>query len=140
MMWSLISGYANYIKIGLYVVAACGIFYCGFHIGNQRYLDYKRENDELVAQQKIKIEAVQKEHELVTKGIQDEYNAKLALLRQYYANGVRSNGSSSMPGIATTPKIADATAAYSVLAGQCAETTLQLVELQKWINEQIGIK
>ena len=45
-----------------------------------------------------------------------------------------------MPGIATTPKIADATAAYSVLAGQCAETTLQLVELQKWINEQIGIK
>ena len=139
-MWSLISGYANYIKIGLYVVAACGIFYCGFHIGNQRYLDYKRENDELVAQQKIKIEAVQKEHELVTKGIQDEYDAKLALLRQYYANGVWSNGSSSMPGIATTPKIADATAAYSVLAGQCAETTLQLVELQKWINEQIGIK
>jgi len=143
-MWSTITGffseYVNYIKIGLYVVAACGIFYCGFHIGNQRYLDYKRENDELVAQQKIKIEAVQKEHELVTKGIQNEYDAKLALLRQYYANGVRSNGSSSMPGIATTPKIADATAAYSVLAGQCAETTLQLVELQKWINEQIGIK
>ena len=141
MMWSLISGYANYIKIGLYVVAACGIFYCGFHIGNQRYLDYKRVNDEVVAQQEIKIEAIKKEHELVTKGIQDEYDAKLALLRQYYANGVRQpNGSSSVSGISTTSSITNERAAYNQLAERCTETTLQLEELKAWINAQIGVQ
>jgi len=140
MMWSLLNGYANYVKVGLYVVAVCGIFYCGFHIGNQRYLDYKRANDEVVAQQEIKIEAIKKEHELINKGIQDEYDAKLALLRQYYANGVRQSGTSSVPGISGTTKLSDAIAAYNKLASDCAATTLQVVTLQQWINEQIGIK
>jgi hypothetical protein len=139
-MWSFFNEYLTYIKAGLYVLAVCGIFYCGFHIGNSRYLAYKSEVEVAQKAQEAKVQAIQKEHELVTKGIQDEYDAKLALLRQYYANGVHTNGSSNMPGISTTSKITDATAAYSVLAGQCAETTLQLVELQKWINEQIGIK
>ena len=139
-MWSLLNGYANYVKVGLYVVAVCGIFYCGFRIGNQRYLDYKRANDEVVAQQEIKIEAIKKEHELINKGIQDEYDAKLALLRQYYANGVRQSGTSSVPNISGTTKLSDAIAAYNQLASDCAATTLQVVTLQQWINEQIGIK
>jgi hypothetical protein len=62
-------------------------------------------------------------------------------VRQYYVNGVRqSDGSSTMSGISTTTSVADAKTAYAILAGQCAETTIQLVELQKWINEQIGVK
>ena len=32
-------------------------------------------------------ESIKKQQEITTKGIQDEYDAKLALLRQYYANG-----------------------------------------------------
>jgi len=141
MMWSLLNGYANYVKVGLYVVAVCGIFYCGFRIGNQRYLDYKRANDEVVAQQEIKIEAIKKEHELINKGIQDEYDAKLALLRQYYANGVRNNnGGNSVSGISSTSKLSDAIASYNELASNCAQTTIQLVTIQQWINEQMGIK
>ena len=74
-------------------------------------------------------------------GIQDEYDAKLALLRQYYANGVRRPTSTgAMSGISSTTSLADAIAAYNVLAGQCAETTLQTVTLQKWLTEQMSIK
>ena len=132
--------YGTYVKAILLIALVCGVFFAGWHTRDRDFTIYKDQVRIEAEKAQAHTEAVQKEHELVTKGIQDEYDAKLALLRQYYANGVRSNGSSSMPGIATTPKIADATAAYSVLAGQCAETTLQLVELQKWINEQIGIK
>jgi len=132
--------YGTYIKAGLLIVLVCGVFFAGWHTRDRDFTIYKDQVRIEAEKAQAHTESVQKQQALITKGIQDEYDAKLALLRQYYANGVRSNGSSSMPGIATTPKIADATAAYSVLAGQCAETTLQLVELQKWINEQIGIK
>ena len=140
-MWSFISGNINYIKIGLYVVAACGIFYSGFHIGNQRYLDYKSEVEVAQKAQEQKVESIRAQQELINKGIQDEYDAKLALLRQYYANGVRQPTSTKqMSTFTDTAKLFDASAAYAELAGNCAQTTLQLVELQKWINEQIGIK
>jgi hypothetical protein len=39
-----------------------------------------------------------------------------------------------------SPKQFDAVAAYSQLTSDCAQTTLMLVELQKWLNEQMGIK
>jgi len=139
-MWSLISIYANYFKIGAAVLVACICFYGGFHIGNNRYLEYKQEQETLAKAQEAHVESIQKQHELVTKGIQDEYNAKLALLRQYYVNGVRQPSTSTVPGISTASSIADATTAYTILVGQCAETTLQLVELQKWMLEQVAIK
>ena len=140
-MWSFISGNINYIKIGLYVVAACGIFYSGFHIGNQRYLDYKSEVKVAQKAQEQKVESIRAQQELINKGIQDEYDAKLALLRQYYANGVRNNnGSNTMSSISSTSKLSDAIAAYNQLASDCAATTLQAVTLQQWINEQIAIK
>ena len=139
-MLELLNGYINYIKIGFAVLLACGLFYSGFHIGNNRYLEYRASVEEIAKTQEAKVQSIQAQHELVTKGIKDEYDAKLALLRQYYANGVRQSSSSAVPGISTTSSIADATTAYTVLVGQCAETTLQLVELQKWMLEQMGIK
>jgi len=147
-MWSLllsgassfVSSYINYIKIGLIVLALCLSGYVGFHMGNSRYLTYKTEVEAVAEIQKAKVESIEAQHKLVTKGIHDEYDAKLALLRQYYANGVRQPSGSSVSGISGTAKSFDATTAYTVLAGQCAETTLQLVELQKWMVEQMGIK
>jgi hypothetical protein len=48
--------------------------------------------------------------------------------------------SSKVSGLSAAPTVADVATAYNVLAGQCAETTAQVVELLKWINQQIGIK
>ena len=103
-------------------------------------MDYKREIQTAQREQEIKVQSIQKQHELVTKGIQDEYDAKLGLIRQYYSSGVRQPNSSSVSNLSTTASIANAAIAYNQLASDCAATTLQLVELQKWINEQIGIK
>ena len=139
-MWSLISIYANYFKIGAAVLVACICFYGGFHIGNNRYLEYKQEQETLAKAQEAHVESIQKQHELVTKGISDEYDAKLALIRQYYSNGVRQPNSSSVSSLSNTASISNAATAYNQLASDCAATTIQLVELQKWINEQIGIR
>jgi hypothetical protein len=132
----------TYVKIGVAIALLLGAFASGWSVRNRDFNDYKREVDYAAKAQDANTKAVQKQQELVTKGIQDEYDAKLATLRNYYKSTSvwNNNGGSAVPGLSPAPKSADVIAAYNELAGNCAQTTLQLVELQKWINEQIGIK
>jgi hypothetical protein len=132
----------TYVKAGLFTVVLCSVFYFGYHIGNSKYVSLKQETELLAKTQEAKVESITKQQKLVTKGIQDEYEAKLSAIRSYYkSTSVWNNPSSSkVSGLSTAPTVADVATAYNVLAGQCAETTAQVIELQKWINEQIGIK
>jgi len=129
----------TYVKIIVGVILLSGCFYG--YVEHNRFEAYKREVQIAADKQKAEVESIQKQHELVTKGISNEYDAKLALVRQYYANGVRQpNGSSSVSGISTTSSITNERAAYNQLAERCTETTLQLEELKAWINAQIGVQ
>lgn len=129
---------STYIYGGLILISIICFGY-GRHEHN-KYVNFKAEVESLAKVQEAKVESIKKQQELVTKGIEDEYKAKLALLRTYYANGVRNPGSGPVPSLSDPSKPFDPTASYALLAGQCAETTLMLVELQKWLREQVGIK
>jgi hypothetical protein len=131
----------DYAKLAIIGAVLSIAFGSGWWMGYSRYVEYKKSVEIAAQAQEEKVKSIRTQQELITKGIQNEYDAKLALLRQYYANGVRqpnSSGVSTNSGI--SPKPFDASAAYSVLVGQCAETTQQLVSLQEWLNEQMGIK
>jgi len=130
----------DYAKLGIAVFILLGAFATGWGLRNRDFNDYKREVSNAAKTQEAKVESIQKQHELVTKGISDEYDAKLALLRNYYANGVRQPNTSKLPTIPNAPSGLDAITAYNLLAGQCSETTQQIVSLQKWTNEQMVIK
>jgi len=130
----------DYWKLGIIAGIVVAIFGSGWWVGHSKYVTYKAEVEAVAKTQEAHVESIEKQHALVTKGIQDEYDAKLALLRQYYANGVRQPSTSKMSGISAAPSSSDVIASYNILAGQCAETTQQLVSLQKWLNEQMGIK
>ena len=133
--------YANYIKAGLIIFAICLVFFAGWHMRDRDFTVYKMAVQAAAEKQAAETASVQKQQALVNKGIEDEYNAKLALIRQYYVNGVRNNnGSSTVSGISAAPSISDVISSYNILAGQCAETTAQTIALQDWINQQIGIK
>ena len=133
--------YGTYLKAILLIGLVCGIFFAGWHTRDRDFTIYKDQVRIEAEKAQAHTESIQKQQEITTKGIQNEYDAKLALLRQYYANGVRNNnGSNPMSSISTTSKLSDAIAAYNQLASDCAATTLQAVTLQQWINEQIAIK
>jgi len=133
--------YGTYIKAGLLVVLVCGVFFAGWHTRDRDFTIYKDQVRIAAEKQQAENESIQKQQALINKGIQDEYDAKLSLLRQYYANGVRNNnGASTVSGISSTTKLSDAIAAYNQLASDCAATTLQTVTLQQWVNEQLGVK
>ena len=130
----------DYVKISLLGGLCLILFGSGYWMGYSRYIEYKKSVEIQAKTQEAKVESIQQQHELVKKGIQDEYDAKLSLLRQYYSNGVRQPDPSKLSGISTTASIANATTAYNQLASQCSETTLMLVELQKWLTETYSVK
>ena len=130
----------DYVKLSIIAAVSVVLFGSGWWMGYSKYLDYKKEVEIVAKTQEEKVKSIRSQQELVTKGIQNEYDAKLALLRQYYANGVRQPNTSSVSNLSTTAQLANASAAYTELIGQCAATTQQLVSLQEWINEQMGIK
>lgn len=141
-MWGILGNYATLIKAGLIISAICVVFFAGWHMRDRDFTIYKMAVQTAAEKQQAQTESIQKQHELVTKGIQDEYDAKLTTLRNYYKSTSvwNNNGTSSLPGISAAPKSADVITAYNELAGNCAQTTLMLVELQKWLNEQVDIK
>lgn len=131
-----------YAKLIAGAVLVLGVFYAGWHTRDVDFMAFKKEVESVAKIQEAKVESITKQQALVTKGIQDEHDAKLNALRNYYkSTSVWNNASGgSVPGISAAPSVSNVVASYNELAGRCAETTLMLVDLQKWLNEQIGIK
>ncbi|CAB5079580.1 hypothetical protein UFOVP146_20 [uncultured Caudovirales phage] len=132
----------TYVKIATGVICVLGIFYAGWHIRDVDYMAFKAQVKAESEKQEAHVESIKKQQDLVTKGIQNEYDAKLTAIRNYYkSTSVWNNGSGSqMSGISTAPSVTDVISSYNQLASSCAETTQQLVSLQEWLNQQIGIK
>jgi hypothetical protein len=129
-----------YAKILAGAICVLGIFYAGWHLRDVDFMAYKKEVEHVAKAQEAHVESIKKQQDLVTKGIQNDYESKLAAVRNYYG-GVQFNSSSrTMPGISAAPKGTDAETAYPILAGQCAAATAQLTSLQDWVNAQVAIK
>jgi hypothetical protein len=129
-----------YVKIGLVLLVLCSVFYSGWHTRDRDFTAYKVAIEAAAKAQEAHNVAVEQQHQLVNEGIKNEYEAKLAAVRNFYSSGVRNPSGGSVSGISPAPKGTDAETAYPILARQCAETTAQLTSLQDWINQQVGIK
>jgi len=129
-----------WIMVGLTVFALAGFGY-GKYQHNQ-YVTFKAEVEAAAKAQEARVESIKKQQALVTKGIENEYEAKLSAIRNYYKSiSVWNNPSSSkVSGLSTAPSATDVITAYNLLAGQCAETTAQTIALQDWLKQQMGIK
>jgi hypothetical protein len=128
----------DYVKLGVAAALLLGAFASGWGLRNRDFNEYKQEVSNAAKAQEAHVESIKKQQTLVNKGIEDEYNAKLALLRQYYANGVRQPNTSKLPNISNATNGINDIATNTLLA--CAQTTQQLISLQEWLNQQIGIK
>ena len=120
-------------------VTGAGAYFKGKAVVQERFDAFKSQVE---IQGKAQIESNKRMaalHEQAKEDIQDEYEKRLADLRQSYALGVRKPDPRGSR-VSTVPKPttgAAATAADHGLALRCAETTLQLVELLRW-HEKIS--
>ena len=129
----------DYAKLAILGAVLSIAFGSGWWLGYSRYVEYKKAVEIAAKAQEAHVESIQKQHELVKKGIESEYTAKLDLLRQYYANGVRSPSSSSLSSVPDPAKPTSFIPTNNLLA-DCAQTTLMLTELQRWYLEVLGVK
>jgi len=132
----------DYAKLAIIGAVLSIAFGSGWWLGYSRYVEYKKSVEIAAQAQEEKVKSIRSQQELVTKGIQNEYEAKLFAIRNYYkSTSVWNNPSSGkVSGLSTTPSATDVIASYNELAKLCTETTAQTVALQDWIKEQAGIK
>ena len=131
---------STYIYAGLFALAVAGFGYGRYQ--HNALVDYKAEVKTVAEKQQLHIESITKQQALVTKGIENEYEAKLSAIRNYYkSTSVWNNPSSGkVSGISTSPSATDVISSYNRLAEACAMTTQQVVSLQDWIKGQYEIK
>jgi len=124
-------------KVLVAVAAVTLIFFAGYYKGyigeRDKLVQFKAQIEaQAISQQQIN-RAEQEKQAAVTKGIVNEYKAKLANLRNI-TNGVSNPGTNAVPAVPPSTQGAFTAPSYPVLTGQCLETTLTLTTLQEWVK------
>jgi len=126
-----------YGAIGAVIASFLLGFGSGWKFEHGRFMDFKEEIAVAAAKKEAENISIQKQSDLVTKGIKNEYEARISALRNYYSSGLRNSSSGELSAIPQSTISIDGKATNLQLA--CAYTTQQLVSLQDWLNQQIGI-
>ena len=123
------------IKIGL-ALAACAIFYfMGYSHEHKKFVAFQAEIAAIGKAQETINAAKVKEHENLSESIKSEYDARLSAVHNYYAQRVQPDTSSSnLPSVSKPSVCPNVPASDTGLIRRCAQTTLQLTELQKWVQ------
>jgi hypothetical protein len=134
-MLDLIGSSIGKILTGVAVVAL--IFFAGYYKGyigeRDKLIQFKAQIEaQAISQQQIN-KAEQEKQAAITKGIVNEYQARLANLRNII-NGMSNPGTNAVPAVPPSTQGAFTAPSYPVLTGQCLETTLMLTTLQEWVK------
>ena len=128
-----------YVKLGAVAIAILGSAYLGYSFEHSRFMAFKSEVEAVAREQEAKVISIQKQQELVNKGIVNEYQSKITSVRNYY-NGLLNASGSQLPAVSNPTIRTNESPAYYELAGACAATTVQTIALQDWIRESAAIK
>lgn len=126
----------TWIMIGLSVFALAGFGYGKYE--SAKYDAYVSKQELAAKEQEMINKAKEKEAAQVNEKVKNDYENKLALIKRTYG-GMRLSSSSEASQVSRASSSTDGTPADPKFIEKCAITTQQLVSLQGWLNEQIGI-
>lgn len=128
----------NPMSIAFSIAAAAvsaGAYFMGYSHEKKVFDEFVAQTQAQAAIQKAVSDHIVAQHERDKEDIHNDYQTRLADLRRQYSRGVQQRaGSGAVPTSSKSPGRIDAAPTYDQLAAQCAETTLQLTELQQWIK------
>lgn len=134
-----------YLILGAALVvigAFFGGYYKGYSAEHEKLLAFKAQVEAEAEKQKVHNESVVKQQELITDGVKNEYETRLAALRAYYARRVQqpSTSGGNMSSVSKPSPGANGSTSDPEFVGRCAETTAQLTALQAWIRKQGAVQ
>ena len=127
---------STWIMIALAVAAMGGIGYGKYE--SAKYDAYVSKQEAAAKEQELINKAKEKEAAQVNEKVKNDYENKLALIKRTYG-GMRLSSANQTGQVSGTASSTDGTPADPKFIEKCAITTQQLVSLQAWLNEQIGI-
>jgi len=125
-----------YAKIAAIAIVLALAYWSGYDRMRDKHLLFVAEVKAAGEAQEAANKSAVEIAEVITEGVKDEYETRIAALRRQYAGRVQQCGTSS--GQVSTvskssPSIAG-TADDPAIVGLCAEETAKLVALQKWVK------
>lgn len=126
----------TWIMIGLGAIALGGIGYGKYE--SAKYDAYVAKVELAAKEQELINKAKAKEAAQVNEKVKNDYENKLSLIKRMYS-GVRLTNAQQASTVSDTASATDGTPTDPKFIEKCAITTQQLVSLQAWLNEQIGI-
>ena len=136
MLDLLISPFARIIGVIVLIGALFGFgYYKGYSGEKQRFDTFKADLQAQVKAQEAINEATKKQQDIIGKSIRSDYENKLNILKHHYNGVLKRTNSSDLSIIPSSSFNSDANSTDSIFTGQCAQTTLMLVNLQEWITE-----
>ena len=130
------------LPISVYIYAACAVLALG-GLGYGKYQSAKYDayvsKVELAAkEQELTNKSKAKEAAQVNEKVKNDYENRIALIKRTYG-GMRLTNANQTGTISKPTSSTDGTPADPAFIEKCAMTTQQLVSLQGWLSEQIGI-
>jgi predicted transcriptional regulator len=129
-----------YAKIAAIVISLGIAYWQGYSTMKDKHLLFVSEVESIAKAQEAANQHAIEVAEIISETVKNEYEIKIAGLRNRYANTSRVCDQGGRPNklskTSPTTSRADELAADSRLAGLCAETTQQLISLQQWISKQ----
>jgi hypothetical protein len=124
------------IKAGIALAICAVMYFMGWNHEHKRLVAYQAEVAAVGKAQEVINQAKAKEHEVISTAITNQYEARLSAVHSYYGGRLLDTGAGrgSVPAVSKPASCPNATPANAVSARQCAETTLQLTELQNWVR------
>jgi hypothetical protein len=128
----------------LWLAVLCvGLFGSGWFAGylHERnvFMQYKANVEAVAHAAEVKARETEARHEADKKEIEQDYKERLDSLQHRYADSLRQSRANNLPKSAdATRRLNEATShSDAYLVEQCAETTLQLIELQNWVRRTL---
>lgn len=124
------------IKAGIALAICAVMYFMGYSHEHKRFVQYKAEVAAVGKAQEVINQAKVKEHETISTAITNQYEARLSAVHSYYSERLLDTGASrgSVPTVSKPTSCPNAAPANTISVRQCAETTLQLTELQNWVR------
>ena len=116
-------------KIGLYAVLVALVFGAGYYKGfsheRDRFVAFKTELEAKAKAQDMLNKATEQKNKLIAENVKNEYEARLAALRNYYV-GLRHADTNKLPRVPDSTSTTYAEASHPVFVGPVSYTHLTL--------------
>jgi len=126
---------ALWMKIAAALALCAVMYFMGWNHEHKKFVAFQAEIAAIGKAQETINAAKVKEHENLSESIKSEYDARLSAIHNYYADRVQPDTSSrNVPSVSKPAQCSNVSAPDTGLIRRCAQTTLQLTELQKWVQ------